>query len=219
MRKNTPSYVIVHHSNGTARDACASTLHHTVFDIDNWHKTRWRGFKSEEFFRPDTGEGWHVGYHLVTDLSTGKTVQTRGFREEGAHCIGKNTDSIGWLFIGNYTSCSPDEFNKTLGRQQFLHWAPQIMKEFNIPIENIVPHRKFASYKDCYGDKLPDDFFQRFLLQEQQTGNKEVKELRAKVVELEGIVQALQRLVVLLVNQITAKNLSLRESNNYKPAS
>lgn len=211
MKKNNPTYIITHHSNGTVANKCASTHQQSVYHIDDWHKKQWKGFTSKRLRRKDNGEFWHCGYHLVTDLNTGVTTKTRGFYEEGAHCIGMNTSSIGWLFIGNYTECSPDEIDRDIAKREFFARAPGIMKEFNIPIQNIVPHRHFAQ-KDCHGSKLSDDYFRNFLLEERVSN--EVTELRGKVERLEAIVQGLQRLVVMLINMLSTKRLSSREIKN-----
>jgi len=215
MKKNYPTHIITHHSNGTLADVCASTAKHDVYIVDGWHKQMWHGFTSLKLRRPDNNELWHVGYHLVTNLDTGETIQTRDFREEGAHCIGMNTSSIGWLFIGNYTKCSADRIDAIMAKREFLNNAPGIMKDFNIPIQNIVPHRHYTG-KDCHGDQLPDDYFQHFLREKNEVGFVEAVELREKVVKIEALVQSLQRLVAMLLSFWSKKRLALRENNNAK---
>ena len=76
MRINKPNKIIVHHA--------LSAIHHTVSEVDSWHKQRWPGFVSDR--------GYHVGYHFVIAFD-GKVTQTRNYEEEGAHCIGQNLSS------------------------------------------------------------------------------------------------------------------------------
>ena len=107
-----------------------------------------------------------------------------------------------------------DMQNDFLAKREFLKHAPAIMKEFNIPIENVVPHRYFDK-RDCHGGQLSDDYFRKFLFEEKEM-DEEVGELNVKVVKLEGIVQSLQKLIIMLINMLSKKRLSVREKNNYK---
>lgn len=134
---NKPTVIITHHA--------VSLLQHTVFDVDNWHRSRWPGFVSRK--------GWHVGYHYVIERD-GRVHQTREHNEEGAHTLGMNKSSIGVCFMGNFDIEYPT--NKQIEAWEALYI--KLQKEYpNIPSR---PHRAYA-YKSCHGKLLPDDYFVR----------------------------------------------------------
>ncbi len=58
--------------------------HHTVADIDRWHRAN----------------GWDgIGYHYVIYLD-GTVHPGRPIERPGAHCYGHNSDSIGIVYVG-----------------------------------------------------------------------------------------------------------------------
>lgn|SRR3990167_2661995 len=135
---NTPKFLIVHH------EAPPMVITGDRFNIVNeYHKQKW-DFKSSL--------GFYCGYQYFVELS-GKVIQARADNEEGAHTIGKNTESIG--------ICLANNFDLTLPTQAQIDALTKLLKEkmiqHNILVENIVPHRKFAN-KSCYGKNLPDDW-------------------------------------------------------------
>ena len=171
-----------------------SQKYHTAQDIDIWHKARWDGFTSD-VFKNDLGQPYHVGYHFVIEWD-GKIVPTRGVQEEGAHCIGQNTVSIGVCFIGDGDKHMPSP-------QQKSAWK-KLYKQLHIVFPNITehdtyPHRKYAN-KTCHGSKLSDTYFADLLLP------KDVEQLQKTIVNLQ---QQLISLLTLLVK----KRMSLREKN------
>lgn len=150
---NNPIKIIVHHTGGTDRLPRTSTAHHTVDIIDETHKTRWPGFTSK-VFKNKNKEFYHVGYHFVIEKD-GKTTQTRGFSETGAHCIGMNTSSIGICLTGNFDVEMPS--NAQI--KAFKKLYNKIVKQYpNLHPQDIVPHRRYAT-KSCFGDLLPDNYF------------------------------------------------------------
>lgn len=163
---NKPTVIITHHTGGTDAQPLANSSYATVADIDSWHKLRWPGFTSRG--------GYHVGYHYVIEKD-GKITQTREHDEEGAHCIGMNTSSIGVCFSGNFDLTKPTE-------PQLETWYrlyDNLRKQFpNIPVR---PHRAYAR-KTCHGSLLPDEYFavayQRWTLAER------IKQLRSQLVAL-----------------------------------
>lgn len=144
-----PKYIIVHHTAGTALDPKADTSSHTFETINSWHKTQFN-FKSSM--------GYYCGYQYFIDKN-GKVTQGRKDTEEGAHTIGRNKDSIGICLAGNFSVTDPTDSQKIALQSLLL----AKVKEYGIKIENIVPHRKFASYKDCYGSRLKDDWAQKLV--------------------------------------------------------
>lgn len=162
---NAPTKIITHTS--------ASSRSTTVSDIDAWHKARWPGFTSRA--------GYHVGYHLVIDWF-GEVTQTREFNEEGAHCIGQNSSSIGVCFIGNGDFHEPSA-------AQINAWK-KVFKRINtvyphITKNDIYPHRKWAN-KTCHGKLLSDTYYADKL-----PGDDKQATLKAKIIELQAIVNRL----------------------------
>ena len=139
--RNKPVQVIVHHS--------AATVPNPQFDaINEWHKVR-------EF--PLSEMGWFVGYHYVIEKD-GAILRARGDSEEGAHTIGQNTASLGVCLVGNFDVEMPTKAQvDSLGVLLY-----DLCKEYEIPDERIVPHRRYAN-KDCFGTKLADNYAQEVL--------------------------------------------------------
>lgn len=135
---NRPNKIITH--------TAASSTNYTVAQMDNDHRLRWPGFVSRR--------GYHVGYHFVID-AFGNVTRTRDMDEEGAHCIGQNTSSIGVCFIGNGDVHEPT-------RAQINAWIKlydAITKAYpNITSDDIYPHRKWAN-KTCHGKLLHDRYY------------------------------------------------------------
>ena len=134
---NVPTKIITHHA--------LSAKHHTVKDVDEWHRLRWPHFRS--------GTGYWVGYHVVIDWD-GTVTQTRFLDEEGAHCIGQNRSSIGVCFMGNFDNHMPSQEQE----EAWVKWY-EIYGQ-NLPV---YPHRKYA-IKSCHGRLLGDDYFKRLVL-------------------------------------------------------
>lgn len=134
-------WIIVHHSGGTDANPKADSSGYTVKQCDADHKVR---------FNMKSSLGWYVGYTYFIDKA-GVVTQTRKDGEEGAHTVRYNKNSIGICLAGNF-----DAFQPTAKQVAALK---KLLKEksdaYKIPLENIVPHRKFAS-KTCFGTLLPD---------------------------------------------------------------
>lgn len=153
--------IIVHHSGGTDAQPLADSSNYTVQQCNSDHSIR---------FNMKSSLGWFVGYHYFID-KFGKITQTRKDTEEGAHCKGYNNTaydkvnfpnnlSIGICLAGNF-----DAFMPTQAQINALKsLLEQKVKEYNIPIKNIVPHRKYAN-KTCYGKRLNDTWAQSLLRQ------------------------------------------------------
>ena len=136
---NTPKYLIVHH------EAPPVVIPDTAkrFDIvDQYHKSK----------------GWGgIGYHAFIERD-GELKQGRADNEEGAHTIGKNQESLGICMAGNMDLQDPT----TAQVETLTKWLKEKMAQYNIPIENVVPHRRFAN-KSCYGLRLKDDWAQNLV--------------------------------------------------------
>jgi N-acetyl-anhydromuramyl-L-alanine amidase AmpD len=99
--------------------------HDDVSVIREWHRER----------------GWSdVGYHFFIK-SNGVQQEGRPLERTGAHCYGRNSDSIGICLHGR------NEFS----REQFMALAGlvrSLCNEFNIPFTQVFGHCEFSD-KTC----------------------------------------------------------------------
>lgn len=142
--QNIPKYIIIHHSY-TPRDLDA-TLSEQSFNRNH----RSRQFPSAEF----GGKTWYIGYHYVI-YGDGELRQYRSHNTVGAHTKEQkmNMQSIGICLVGNFDEEDPSEAQLETLRDL----VAELQNDYSIPAENIKPHRHYATYKSCYGSKLPDD--------------------------------------------------------------
>lgn len=135
---NKPEYLIVHHT-ATDRDRT------TFASVNSYHQRLWN-FKSTL--------GYYCGYHIFI-TADGTITKARAEHEVGAHTKQKrmNWRSIGICLTGNFDTQEPSEAQK----HSLQVVLSILMAKYNIPKENIVPHRHFAP-KSCYGKKLPNDW-------------------------------------------------------------
>ena len=157
---NTLKYIVVHHT------AVSQTINPDQFDAtNNYHK---------QMFGMQSSLGFWVGYNY--EISANGTVrQARVDGEETAAQLGHNKDSLSICMDGNFdiempTQAQIDSLKKL---------CTEKMAQYNIPLENVFPHRYFATYtaegapfqanlspyktwdgcapyKSCFGSKLPD---------------------------------------------------------------
>lgn len=146
--KNIPNWIIVHHTGGTDLDPLCDTSNQTFEVVDEYHRQKWDFISSL---------GHYLGYQYYIDKK-GKLTQGRADSDEGAHTIGMNTQSIGICMAGNFDLTNPTDVQvETL--KTFLN---DKMKQYEIPIERVVPHRHFAN-KTCYGRNLKDEWLKDIL--------------------------------------------------------
>jgi N-acetylmuramoyl-L-alanine amidase len=152
MNKNTPEYLIIHHTGGTDAYPLADSSNQTFEDVNAYHRTApnvWLGYLSSL--------GYAIGYHYYIDKK-GKVTQGRADTDEGAHCIGYNRVSLGICLAGNFdaTMPTPEQI------EALKHLVVQKQLVYNIPLSKVLPHRTFAQ-KTCYGRLLPDNWVQMLL--------------------------------------------------------
>ena len=88
-----------------------------------------------------------IGYHYLIDKN-GKLCKGRSEKFIGAHVLGHNKNSIGICLIGNFDEESPTK--KQI--QTLIKFLRQKIREFKIPIKNILGHREFLNViKTCPG--------------------------------------------------------------------
>ena len=169
---NKPRWVIMHHTGGTDINPLADTSHHTAEDVEQWHLSK----------------GWDgIGYHYFIEKD-GDVWRGRPEHRNGAHCIGKNTESIGICLAGNFDATMPTQAQTSSLRQLLI----DIKQKYNIPVKNIVPHRKFAN-KTCYGRRLADDWAQQLVHAEMTLGEYTTLELLKEAMSRKDIHRAITR--------------------------
>ena len=103
----------------------------TVNDIDRWHKER--GFAK-------------IGYHFVVYLD-GSIHKGRPIEEIGAHCKGRNSDSIGICYVGGLDKTGKPKDTRTPAQKEALWKLLRALKE-KFPDAEIRSHKDFAN-KAC----------------------------------------------------------------------
>lgn len=130
--------IVVHHS----ADLDSDLLDYERIREFHTRKRRWRD----------------IGYHAVIERVNGEYVAIIGrpFHEDGAHCVGRNEETLGVCFVGNYESAPPPKAQLEVGARLIAglcHLA-------KIPVEAVKPHRDFAATA-CPGKNFPMDELRR----------------------------------------------------------
>lgn len=151
--RNNPAYgfIVVHHAGGIDSDPKFDTSYQTFDVINDYHRERWNG-------ETESSLGYFCGYHYVIDRH-GNVTQARLDTDEGAHTIGVNRRSLGVCLIGNFDVNFPTA--EQIKSMVILCTRKLIL--WNIPITNVVPHRKFAT-KSCFGMLLSDNWAQNEIM-------------------------------------------------------
>lgn len=101
-------------------------------EIDRWHKAR--GFKC-------------IGYHFVVKLD-GTIEAGRSISEIGAHCKGKNSHSIGIVYVGGIDENGKPADTRTNVQKVALRALLQTLCILYPSIIKIAGHRNYAA-KAC----------------------------------------------------------------------
>lgn len=93
--------------------------------------------------------GWKdVGYHFLID-SEGHVWRGRDVSEVGAHCTGRNTNSIGIAYIGGLNIDNKPANTMTRAQMVAMFQLLEVLKmAFNIDNDNVRLHNEFAN-KAC----------------------------------------------------------------------
>lgn len=113
---------------------CTATMEGMDFksdDIDTWHKQRgWKG----------------IGYHYVIDLD-GTIEKGRPEEEIGAHCSGKNKNSIGIVYVGGLDKNGKPKDTRTKEQKEaMIGLLLQLLCKY--PKATIHGHNEFSN-KAC----------------------------------------------------------------------
>lgn len=148
---NKPNKIIIHHS------ATTDGLVLKDFDaIKRYHINE---------------NGWRdIGYHYVIESVSNQyqIIPGRGENEEGAHCVGQNTQSIGICLVGDFTKQEPPEGQI----QTLVYLIKDIYKRYG-PLP-IYGHKDFNS-TSCPG-KLSIEKVRELVTKKAKTEVKTAKE-------------------------------------------
>lgn len=167
-----PQYLIVHHTGGTDANPLQDSSNFTFIQCDDLHKER---------FNMMSSMGYWCGYQYYIEKD-GTLYQARKDDEEGAHTKGYNSVSIGICLAGNFDATLPTEAQK----KTLKALLEKKMKEWAIPKENIVPHRRFAT-KTCFGKKLADDWAQKLVTVPEAPKPMTKDEIKKEIIRLIGL--------------------------------
>ena len=131
---NIPKDLIVHHS------LVSREKNNEQYDaIDRYHKSK----------------GWGmIGYHYLIEPN-GEVKEGRRENQRGAHTSQKlmNFRSLGICLAGNFDIEEP-----TIEQCRSLYTLlRKLQSKYGIADNKVVPHRHYATYKSCWGRKLPDN--------------------------------------------------------------
>lgn len=189
----TPTAVVVHHT-ATARDTT------TPESVDRYHR---------KVFGYISTLGSYVGYQYMID-SKGKITQHRSNNEPGAHTKQENMNfnSIGICLTGHFDKEDPSP--EQVAQLTELLW--QIHVNYGIEPDRVYPHRRFATYKSCYGSRLSDEWAADLLRERirQQNAPKKEPTIADKVVDLSNEGQASKKAeIIALLDRLRDKIAAL----------
>ena len=208
---NNPKYIIIHHTE--SKTTPTNKQFKTVNDLH------------QKSYNMKSSLGYYIAYHYFIEVD-GTVIQGRADGDVGCHTIAHNSDSIGICMSGNFDIQMPSDAQISALKTLII----QKMKQYSIPVLNIVPHRYFATtslqtgkfvtnttkwktwdnclpYKDCFGSKLSDNFAQLLVAPPPQV---------VSVQEVNNAITILDRIKTLLtnyLNQRQALGLSQIERN------
>lgn len=128
-RKGKIKYIVVHHT---------GSENTSIYDIHQWH----------------TNNGWGgIGYNFYI-RKDGKIYKGRDINKKGAHCIGRNNDSIGIALEGNFEITEPT--NEQI--VSLLRLSLMLLDYYGV--DNINLHKDFNS-TDCPGKNFPYEMYKQ----------------------------------------------------------
>lgn len=157
---NVPDKIILHHSltkDGATVSWSAIRRYHKAWAYNGNIVTPEEGRqllnRGQHVKRPWLDIGYHFGIELVGNDY--EVLVGRMMTDSGAHTRGKNQDSLGICFIGNYDLAPPPKEMWDLG----IKLVRSLMAVFEISWKEVYGHREFAGYKSCPGEQFDIDKF------------------------------------------------------------
>jgi N-acetylmuramoyl-L-alanine amidase len=128
IKKRKIELIIIHCSDTPAK------LDIGVHEIDDWHSRR-------PHFRASSN-GKYCGYHWVIRRD-GSLEMGRAEADIGAHCRGKNSNSIGVCVVGRGDNFTGDQWKA-------LKWfIKDLLYSYNLTPKHVFGHYEFDSKKTC----------------------------------------------------------------------
>jgi N-acetylmuramoyl-L-alanine amidase len=123
--------VMIHHSAGTdtsRADIQAIRRHHV--EVNGWAD---------------------VGYHFVCELvgSRYEVIAGRPLTQDGAHCPGRNKDTIGFCLVGNFTAAAPPTAQWALAARH----VAGLCAVLGIGADKVLAHRDHRA-TECPGKRF-----------------------------------------------------------------
>lgn len=109
--------------------------------------------------------GWSdIGYHAGIERVGEKYVCIFGRPDvlPGAHTIGENGRSLGFVFVGDYDIAEPSHVMLRYASRRVL--APWLLRH-GLGVDALVPHNHFA-HKTCPGSRFPMDKLRHMVAEE-----------------------------------------------------
>jgi N-acetyl-anhydromuramyl-L-alanine amidase AmpD len=160
IKDNHPEFIVIHHSwsldnpkwndwEGIRKYHMSYRHNGVIITQDHAKKLAGSGVK--------TGLEWpweNVGYHYGLEHVNGAIVIQKGRDElrHGAHCSEQkmNFRSIGICVVGNYDNQPPND----VIMRHLAELCANICKRYDMPATSVRPHRDYATYKSCPGNKF-----------------------------------------------------------------
>jgi hypothetical protein len=125
-------------------------VHHSLVSYDK-NPAQYEAIRN---FHLRKGWGDKTGYNFVIE-KLGKTEVGRSLNSAGTHTKQQKMNLVG---IGICLSGNFDIEDPTIEQCKSLYkLINDLMKDHGIPEQNVKPHRHYATYKSCWGSRLPDD--------------------------------------------------------------
>lgn len=164
---NNPNKIIIHHS------ATPDGIMHKDFDAIKKYHIETNGFRD-------------IGYHYVIESVNGqyKIIPGRAENDDGAHCLGQNSQSIGICLVGSFMEQEPPE-----GQVQTLIYLIRDIYSRYGPLP-IYGHRDFYA-TSCPG-KLDIDRVRKLVALTEDDAKVEIKSAEDAIMTLadKGILQS-----------------------------
>lgn len=138
---NLPLKDVIIHCSATPPDWMeGQSLKAKRAEIDRWHRTRRKPFRK-------------IGYHWLIDRNGG-VIEGRSEREQGAHVLGMNKNSLGICLIGGHGGAETDRFEdhftpeQNRGLRDLLFGILERHEKAGAPVIRISGHNEHAA-KAC----------------------------------------------------------------------
>jgi len=109
-----------------------------------------RNIKAADIRRWHKAQGWSdIGYHYVVDID-GMVEKGRAISLVGAHCTGRNAESLGVVYVGGLAKDGKTAKDTRTNAQKVALFGlvDHLIEEYNLSIDKVRCHNEFAA-KAC----------------------------------------------------------------------